>query len=221
MSPIIYSSDGHLGRSKSIDNGFVFRCVNVTRLIAGILVGVALVAAAGFSYAEPPAKLEKSEKVQEALEIITMWKMMGALNLDKATADKILQIRHEFLAKRKAFHQSLAQDIKALKQRLSKTTAPDDKELAQLIADVRNKRKKLMGFWNQQYDQVSKLLTIRQQAELVIFLKENHRELRAILHPERCIGEMPPRRNHEPHRIVQPHDAPPIPPSSDGASRPN
>jgi Spy/CpxP family protein refolding chaperone len=177
------------------------------RVVAAVLVALILVGAGGLSYAEPPGKPDKGDRAQERIEIITMWKMMEALDLDKATADKILEIRHKFLAKRKELHAGLTQDMKALKQRLPQTTAPDDKELARLLADIRDKRKKLMDLRDQQYEEVSKVLTIRQQAELVIFLKDLRRELQPVLRPGNG-QEGPGRPNHDP-RARGPHYGPP------------
>ncbi len=182
------------------------------RAIAAVLVAVALVGAGGISWADPLGKLDKGGKAQERLEIITMWKMMEALDLDKATADKILEIRHKFLAKRKELHSGLAQDMEALKQRLAQTTAPDDKELARLLVDIRDKRKKLMELWDQQYDGVSKVLTTRQQAQLVLFLKEFRKELRSILRPGNVPGEGRGRLDRDPHPMGRPDGPPPMPP---------
>ena len=44
----------------------------------------------------------KNGKFEERLELLTMWKMMEALNLDKPTAEKIMEIRHKFVGQRKA-----------------------------------------------------------------------------------------------------------------------
>lgn len=148
-----------------------------------VLLTLVLTAAAGLSYAEWGAQTDKPDKARERLEIITMWKMMEALDLDKTIADKILEIRHRFLAKRRNLHAGVAKDIAAIKQRLAQTTPPDDKELARLLTDIRAKRKTLMQLRDEQFDEVSKVLTVRQQAELVIFLKEFRKELRQILRP--------------------------------------
>jgi Skp family chaperone for outer membrane proteins len=181
------------------------------RVIGVFLVALALIGAGGVSCAEPTGKVHKGDKAQERLEIITMWKMMEALDLDKATADKILEIRQKFLAKRKELHSALTQDMKALKQKLDQTAAADDKELARHLADIRDKRKKLMELWDLQYDQVSKILTTRQQAELVIFLKEFRKDLRSILRPGNGAGEGPERLDHDPHAMGRPNGPPPPP----------
>lgn len=178
------------------------------RAIAVVLVALVLMGAGGVSSAEPTGKFNKGDKAQERLEIITMWKMMEALDLDKATADKILEIRQKFLATRKELHSALTQDMKVLKQKLDQTTAADDKELARLLVDIRDKRKKLMELWDLQYDQVSKILTTRQQAELVIFLKEFRKELRSILRPENGPGEGPGRPDHDPRAMRRPGPPP-------------
>jgi Spy/CpxP family protein refolding chaperone len=174
-------------------------------------MALAFVGAGGVSYAQWVAEGDKSDKAHERLEIITMWKMMEALDLDKATADKILEIRHKFLAQRKALKARVTKDIMALKQRLAQTTAPDDPELAQLVADIRANRKKLMQLREEQYEEVSKVLTVRQQAELVIFLKEFRKELRHLLplaqgdsdRDDSAPGYRPGLRSHQPPRGIE------------------
>ncbi len=117
------------------------------------------------------------EKPQERLEIITMWKLMEALNLDKPTADKIFEIRHNFLDRRKQLQRELAEVFKAIRLRLKESSDPNDKELGVLLKNVRETRKKLTDLRDQQYEEVSKVLTLRQRAELVLFFKEFHHEI--------------------------------------------
>jgi len=92
----------------------------------------------------------------------------------------------------------------------------EEKELAATLTNIRAKRIKLKDLWIDHYDEVSKVLTVRQQAELVLFLKNFRRELHALLRPP-----------HPPFRPGNPPDEsptkappPPHPQQRNGAEAP-
>ncbi|AFM24325.1 hypothetical protein [Desulfomonile tiedjei] len=135
------------------------------------------------------------EKIQERLEFLTMWKMMEALDLDKQTADKIMEIRKKFLSNRKEIQQSLANDFQTLRDILKSPRGQEDpNKLSPIIADVREKRKKLEALQDELYNEVSSLLTVRQQAELILFLKDFQKELRQMIRPRPGPGAPTPPR---------------------------
>lgn len=125
---------------------------------------------------------ERRDKRQERIETLTMWKMMEALDLDKATADKIFQIRQRYLSERKELRKAVRRDFQRLRYLLRESSErPRDEELERLLTSIRNNRKDLRELWEKQYNEVAKVLTVRQQAELVLFLKEFRNELRLML----------------------------------------
>ena len=126
----------------------------------------------------------RDAKFEERLELLTMWKMMEALNLDKPTAEKIMEIRHKFVDQKKALQREIDDDFRTLRQLLGDTagTTSDD-ELAKVLTRIRDKRLRIKGLFDEQYKEVSKVLTVRQRAELVLFLKDFHKEIRSILRP--------------------------------------
>ncbi len=132
------------------------------------------------------AEKQDFKKNQERIEFLTMWKMMEALDLDKPTAEKILNIRKQFLSQRQAVQTSLQEDFQNLRTTLRDTSRgrEDEKGLTTILNQIREKRKKLETMDDELYNQVSQVLTVRQQAELVLFLKDFRREMRALLgHP--------------------------------------
>jgi Spy/CpxP family protein refolding chaperone len=145
------------------------------------------------------------EKPQERLEIITMWKLMEALNLDKPTADKIFEIRHSFLDRRKQLKKALGEDLAAIRLRLKESSDSNDKELEKLLQNLRETRKKLADLHDQQYEEVSKVLTLRQRAELVLFFRDFYHEMRALTHQQ-----MGPDGKSD-RKMMRPSDGPPEP----------
>jgi|GEM_PF-271110 len=154
--------------------------------IALTLVFFALGGTGSVMGADPP---KDRDKFHDRIETLTMWRMMDALDLDRGTADKIFEIRHKFLAQRKELRASLNDDIDNLKKILANPPkATDDKELSQLIAGIREKRKKLQALQDEQYTEVSKVLTVRQQAQLILFFKEFLHELRGMMRERPRLG---------------------------------
>lgn len=160
----------------------------------------------------------RRERLQERIETLTMWKMMEALDLDKATADKVFAIRRKYLRERSKLQEAVRKDIDRLRYLLRESRqVPGDDELSGLINSILENRKKLRELWEKQYIDVSKVLSVRQQAELVLFLKDFRRELQQILGrgrpggPGEFRGERG-RRPFGPHGPVGPGMHPPPPP---------
>jgi hypothetical protein len=123
------------------------------------------------------------DKIEERLEIVTAWKMTE-LNIDRPTIEKILEVRRKFISQKKAFRKELDQDFQKLRLLLKDEKAKtDEKEIGQVLDDIRQKRRQLQGLMDEQFREVAKFLSVRQQAELVLFLKDFHKEIRSLLRP--------------------------------------
>lgn len=151
------------------------------------------------------------DKFHDRIEILTVWKMMEALDLDRATAEKMIEIRKKYLEKKKDLSRSLGEDFKELRRLLKDSSdTASEKKLAAMVSSIKDKRKQIQALWDEQYNEVSKILSVRQQAELVVFLREFRRELEAIMRPP------PPPPPH--HRGDGPGGfmGPPPPPKEEG-----
>ena len=167
---------------------------------------------------------ENRRKMQERIELLRKLQMMEKLNLDNKTAEKIFEIRRKYLKDRNEYRQLLRQDFQKLRNLLSaKPSESNDKELKVIVDSIRQKREKLRSGWERQYEEVSKLLTVRQQAELILFLKEFNRSIRALF---RKSGPGRPgfERDNLPHKFGHergfPQNGPPAPPPIHPRSRP-
>lgn len=151
------------------------------------------------------------DKIREKIEFMKMWKMLDVLDLDKATADKILQIRRKFIARKKSLRRALNEDFRKLRQQLRDSPqGPDNAELSRLLQSIREKRKELRELRSEQYEEVAKHLSIRKQAELLIFLKDFRREIRSILRPPARHGpNAPANRKDGPSQPAAETAAPP------------
>ena len=107
----------------------------------------------------------RREKRRERIETLTMWKMMEALDLDKATSDKIFAIRRKYLKEKSRLRKAVKADIDRLGHLLGESRqVPADDDLRTLVNSIFDNRKKLRELWEKQYLEVSQVLTVRQQA---------------------------------------------------------
>lgn len=158
------------------------------KLTAAILIFMTSVFCAVPVTAEPPKARrgfgppQNFEKALEHFEMLTMWRMMDALDLDKAKGEKIYAIRRKFTAEKKAIMKELGQQMETLRARLQEDTPNlDEKELTRIIKSIREKRRRLESLRDRQYDEISNILSVVQQAQLLIFMKDFQDEIRAFI----------------------------------------
>ncbi|MBI5250887.1 MAG: hypothetical protein HY912_15475 [Desulfomonile tiedjei] len=171
------------------------------RRVVVFLVLLASLLSTSMQYAR--AEQPDQNKIQDRIEFLTMWKMMEALDLDKSTAEKILEVRKNFLSQRKTLLASLQENFQNLQQTLKDTPRgkENEKELTGLLTQIREKRKRLETLDDELYEHISQVLSVRQQAELVLFLRDFRREMRALMPPpppppHRGPGGLPPPFDH-------------------------
>jgi Spy/CpxP family protein refolding chaperone len=150
------------------------------------------------------------DKIREKIEFMRVWKMMDVLDLDKATADKILEIRRKYVSRKKSLRRALNEDFRMLRHQLRDSPqGADNAELSRLIESIRQKREGLRKLWSEQYEEVAKHLSIRQQAELLLFLKDFRRELRSMMHlPARHVPKASTNRKDRPRQPAAESAAP-------------
>jgi hypothetical protein len=134
------------------------------------------------------------DKAIEHFEMGIMWRMMEALDMDRATAEKVFEVRRRFAAEQKGIFNELSREMEALRAKLQEETAqPDEKKLLGIIKSIRDKRKRLESLRDRQYDEISQVLSVVQQAQLLIFTKEFQDEIRAFIHRPLIPASGPPR----------------------------
>jgi len=150
------------------------------KLIIGLIAIGFLIAATGVGFGFERDR--RNGKLEERIELLTMWKMMETLNLDKPTAEKIMEIRRKFVGQRKALEREIGEEFRTLRKLLREVQSKEvDDELEKVLGRIRENRLKIKGLFDEQYTEVSKVLSVRQRAELVVFLKDFNKEIRSIL----------------------------------------
>jgi hypothetical protein len=159
---------------------------------------------------EPPAQ---RGKFQDRIEWMTMWKLMESLELDKPTADKIYEIRRKYLDQKKELVKEINAGVESLKQALQRDPSKvNEALLTEMISSVREKRRKLEGLLDEQFGELATVLSVRQQAKLVVFMKDFQEELRAMFRPPGPGGPPPPPRGEGFGPPLPPAGPPPLDP---------
>ncbi|MBI4963881.1 MAG: hypothetical protein HY913_11445 [Desulfomonile tiedjei] len=185
-------------------------------LVVVVALGLALSGIAAPVY---PQQTKDKDKFLDRLETLTVWKMIEALDLDKPTSNKVMEIRSKFLAERKRLQKDLKDDFQRLRQLLQQPAkSTDEAELSRIVTDVREKRKRLSELYDAQYDEVAKVLSVRQQAQLILFLKEFRKEIHAILDRQPGPPREPGKGGGLRQPFGQPHSGSGPPPGSAGPS---
>lgn len=151
----------------------------MARLLVSMIL-VALIVAVGCISSH--AQSERRQEMRKRIELLAMWQMMKELDLDEETAQKIFAIRKRFVDERKAIRAGLRESFRELRQIVDHP--PDqasEERLRELLKNIRSKRKELMQLKEKQYEDVAGVLTLRQQAKLVIFLKDFRRRIRSLM----------------------------------------
>ncbi len=150
------------------------------RLVAVLLATGIIFGGLGHALAAEPKR--HPSRFRERIETLTMWKMMEALDLDKETSNKILALRKKFETKRNDLEQSIDEDLQKLRSLVkNEDRAAGDKEIAGSIGSIRAKRRQLDALRDEHFTDMSKVLSVRQQAKLILFLKDFRREIREMV----------------------------------------
>lgn len=149
------------------------------RLAAVLLVLGFILGGSGNSLQAEPKR--DANKFRERIETLTMWKMMEALDLDKETSEKILSLRRKFETKRNELEASINGDLQKLRDLVKNAQESSDRDLAELINTIRAKRRQLDDLRDAHFTDMSKVLSVKQQAKLILFLKDFRREIRDMI----------------------------------------
>ncbi len=129
---------------------------------------------------EPPLPLEKREEIRKRIELIRMWKLTEELDLTEETGAKLFPILHKFDEKRMALHKERHGIMNQLRKALENGASSD--EAIEAVMDKLEKNTLAeLDLMRQQRKELKGILSPRQQAKLILFQREFHREIRKII----------------------------------------
>jgi hypothetical protein len=125
-----------------------------------------------------PPTPEQREKLRKRVEAIKMWKLTQTLDLDEKTAAKIFPLMHKYDKKRADVQHSVRESIRELKETLR---SHDDSRLSAILQNLENYHRKLKEMEEEEWKDLKSILSIEQQAKLVLFKMNFEREIRKII----------------------------------------
>ena len=166
-----------------------------------ILIVVSLLALS-FSYGAMAMENQKSlrrqdaKRVHDKLRLMRMWKLTEYLNLDEETGAKLFPIFNRYDDQRLALNEERVQVLKDIKTELDKE-APDEKKLGEFLAKSEELRLKMEKLNQDEWNELKKVLSVQQQAKLLLFYRNFDRELYRMMRERKTIHK-PTRNPHSP-----------------------
>jgi len=128
--------------------------------------------AQGVQAQRPPAhpfpEEGKRERLREEIETMKMWKMLEVLNLTDEQSDKFLPAWRELQKAQKDFREKREDLLKSLEGVLG-AEKPDEGKIKDILAQLEKQRSRLDEVQQRFRQKAQEVLTIEQQAKLLLF----------------------------------------------------
>lgn len=141
-------------------------------------------------------RVHEVKRVHDRLRLMRMWKLTEYLNLDEETGAKLFPILNRYDDQRLALNEERVGLLKDIKTELDKET-PDEKKLGQLLTKAEELRLKMEKINQDERNELKKVLSVKQQAKLLLFYRNFDRELYRIMRERKTIHK-PTRNPHSP-----------------------
>ena len=152
-----------------------------------LIAGVSLCMLNQTSWANPAGT---SAGARDHLELVRMWKLVEALDIDEEQAARVFPAFSRHRAAQLALQDKRTGQLRALRQLLAGEDTDDD-DLLEAIGKVRRVEDEERQLEKAFQDQLDGLLTARQQVRLLLFEGTFRTDLRDIVRRMR-VGEGPP-----------------------------
>ena len=127
----------------------------------------------------PYGKQDK-ERMRARIELMKMWKLTEALDLDQETAAKLFPLMHEFDVKQRKLHMNRVATIKLMREKLEGETA-DSTALRALIKEFKKNEREMVDLRIERLDSLSEHLSDEQIAKMISLVPKFERGVRELL----------------------------------------
>jgi len=149
--------------------------------VVAAIIAMTVVAAHASMFDEPQGKRRPRmrERMQERVELMMMWRLTSALDLDEETAAKLFPLLHESNVQQRKLHDSRREIIQQMKAEIAEEK-PDSASLTALIERFKQNERDLVDMRNKKIDDLSKLLTEEQTAQVIILVPQFMRDVKEL-----------------------------------------
>jgi Spy/CpxP family protein refolding chaperone len=128
---------------------------------------------------EPPPP-EKREQLRRDIENMRIWKMTQYLELSTEQSTKFFPIFNDFQSKREELEQEQAEMMRRLAE-LVESEGEQEGEMKNLISGVEKNRRKMVDLVDEFRREAGRVLSLKQQAKLVLFEEHFRGEIRGMI----------------------------------------
>jgi hypothetical protein len=125
-----------------------------------------------------PPKKEQREKLRQRIESIKMWKLTQTLDLDEKTAARLFPLMNRYDKKRAEVQHDIRKNIRDLKKTLQ---IHDEHRLSAVMKNLETYHGKIKDIEEQEWSDLKNILSVEQQAKLILFKMNFEREIRKMI----------------------------------------
>ena len=129
-------------------------------------------------YLDKPPTKQQRDRVRKRIETLKMWKLTKALDLDEASSAKIFPVLNRYDKKKAEIHQDLRKGMREMKISLKENKTEG---LKNTLAMLEEKHRALQNINDEEWAELKKVLTVEQQAKLILFRHEFDREVHKLI----------------------------------------
>lgn len=145
---------------------------------------------------QAPPSPERREQLRRDIENMRIWKMTQFLELSTEQSTKFFPIFNEFQGKREKLEEERGEMMRRLGE-LVESEAEHESEIRRLMSGLVKNRQKMLAVQEEFRRDVGKVLSLKQEAKLVIFEERFRREMHRMIEDVRMrqrFGPGPHRR---------------------------
>lgn len=131
---------------------------------------------------------EQREEVRKKIEAIRIWRLTEELKLDTTASAKLSSFLSSMDLKRRETMKDQMELMKDLRLFL-RAAKPDEAKVRATLEKLEKNRHEIQGFRDQEMKGLKDLLTIEQQARLLLFQHDFQHEMRDMIHKARGKGQ--------------------------------
>jgi len=127
-----------------------------------------------------PPPPEVREELRRNIENMRIWKMTQFLELSTEQSSKFFPIFNEFQGKREKLEEERGEMMRRLGE-LVESEAEHESEIRRLMSGLVKNRERMVSRQDEFWREAEKVLSLKQQAKLVLFEKHFKREIRGMI----------------------------------------
>ncbi|MBI4698139.1 MAG: hypothetical protein HY758_04325 [Nitrospirae bacterium] len=128
--------------------------------------------------AQKPQARNQIEDMAKRIETLKMWRLIKALDMNEKTAAKVFPVINEYDKKRLVIAKGMGDDMLELRKTVN--TASDG-QLKTLITRLEDNNKMLQSVNDEEMKRLKDILTVKEQARLMLFNQDFDREMQRIM----------------------------------------